>query len=167
MLVNDYNDDRPNWREIDRNKDKSGFYGRRDKKDKGEGGVQEGPKDRWQAGKVKEAVDRIFKGKKGTIEHDKMFKKLHQSYGSGMFLKHVMAYVEKYGLPDDAPSLLLILDAKDQSISLNAAGKLQQVFPTLSQQQKDDVLRKLSIVAMSDKSREVRLKAEEVMGELE
>jgi hypothetical protein len=164
--MNNYDDDRPNWREIDRNKDKSGFYGRRDKKEKGESGVQEGPKDRWQAGKVKEAIDRIFKGEKGTIEHDKFFRKLHQSYGSKTFLKHALAYVEKYGLPDDAPTLLLIFDAKDQAISLDAIEKLQKIYPTLSQQHKDDVLRKLSIVAMTDKSKEVRLKAEEAMGEL-
>lgn len=164
--MNDYDDDRPNWREIDRNKDKSGFYGRRDKKEKGEGRVQEGPKDRWQAGKVKEAVDRIFKGEKGTVEHDKFFRKLHQSYGSGTFLKHVTAYVEKYGLPDDAPTLLLVFDAKDRTISLDAIEKLQKIYPTLSQQHKDDALRKLSIIAMTDKSKEVRLKAEEAMGEL-
>jgi hypothetical protein len=117
-------------------------------------------------GKVKEAIDRIFKGKKGTIEHDKFFKRLHQSYGSGTFLKHVTAYVEKYGLPDDAPTLLLVFDAKDQAISLDAIGKLQEIYPTLSQQHKDDVLRKLSIVAMTDKSKEVRLKAEEIRGDL-
>ena len=165
--MSDYDDDRPNWREIDRNKDKSGFYGRQEKKERREGGTKEGPKNRWQEGKVKEAIDRIFMGKKGTIEHDKLFKKLHQSYGMGTFPKHVMAYMEKYGLPDDAPTLLLILDAKNQTISLDSIGKLQLIYATLSEQQKGDVLRKLSIVAMIDKSREVRLKAEEVKGELE
>jgi hypothetical protein len=164
--VSDYDDDRPNWREIDRNKDKSGFYGRQEKKERREGEAKEGPKDRWQTGKVKEAIDRIFMGKKGTIEHDKLFKKLHQSYGMGTFLKHVMAYIEKYGLPDDTPTLLLLLDTKDRSISLDAIGKLQEIYVTLTQQQKDDALRKLSIVAMTGKSREVRLRAEEVMGEL-
>ena len=164
--MSDYDDDRPNWREIDRNKDRSGFYGRQEKKERGEGRVQEGPKDRWQAGKVKEAIDRIFMGKKGTIEHDKAFKKLHQSYGSGTFLKHVMSYIEKYGIPDDAPTLLLVLDAKDQHISLDAIEKVREIFAALPQQHKDDVLRKLSIVAMTDKSREVRLKAEEAIGEL-
>lgn len=164
--MSDYDDDKPNWREIDRNKDKSGFYGRKEKKEGDEGRAKEGPKDRWQAGKVKEAIDRIFMGKKGTIEHAKLFKKVHQSYGKGTFLKHVMAYMEKYGLPDDAPTLLLVIDVKDQPISFDAMGKLQAIYQTLSQQQKDDVLRKFSIVAMTGKSREVRLKAEDVMGEL-
>jgi hypothetical protein len=164
--VSDYDDDRPDWRQIDRNKDKSGFYGRQEKKERREDGVKEAPRDRWQTGKVKEAIDRIFMGKKGTIEHDKLFKKVHQSYGMGTFLKHVMAYMEKYGLPEDTPTLLLLVDTKDQSISLDAIGKLQEIYPTLPQQQKDDALRKLSIVAMTGKSREVRLKAEEVIEEL-
>ena len=164
--MSDYDDDKPNWREIDRNKDKSGFYGRQEKKERREDGDKEGPRDRWQTGKVKEAIDRIFMGKKGTIEHAKLFKKVHQSYGMGTFLKHVMAYMEKYGLPDDAPTLLLLLDTKDKSISLDAIGKLQEIYPTLPQQHKDDALRKLSIVAMTGKSKEVRLRAEEVMGEL-
>lgn len=164
--MSDYDDDKPNWREIDRNKDKSGFYGRKEKKDKGEGGVQEKPKDRWQAGRVQEALDRLFMGKKGTLEHDKLFKKVHQSYGSGTFLKHVSKYIESYGLPDDASTLLLVLDTKDQTITLNTIGKLGEIYAKLPQQQKDDTLRKLSIIAMTDKSKEVRLKAEETIGDL-
>jgi hypothetical protein len=77
-----------------------------------------------------------------------------------------MAYMEKFGLPDDAPTLLLVLDTKDQSISLDAIGKLQEIYSTLPQQHKDDALRKLSIIAMTHKSREVRLKAEEAKEEL-
>lgn len=164
--MSDYDDDKPNWREIDRNKDKSGFYGRKEKKVKGEEGAKERPKDRWQTGRVQEALDRIFLGKKGTLEHDKLYKKVHQSYGLGTFLKHVTNYIESYGLPEDAPTLLLILDTKDQATTLNAIGKLREVYAKLPQQQKDDTLRKLSIVAMSDKSKAVRLKAEEIMGEL-
>ena len=98
--------------------------------------------------------------------HDKLYKKVHQSYGLGTFLKHVTNYIESYGLPEDAPTLLLILDTKDQATTLSTIGKLREIYPKLPQQQKDDTLRKLSIVAMSDKSKEVRLKAEEIMGEL-
>jgi hypothetical protein len=164
--MSDYDDDKPNWRELDRQRDKSGFYGRHEKKEKGEGASRDKPKDRWQTGKVKEAIDRIFMGKKGTLEHDKLYKKLHQSYGMGTFGRHVLAYIEKFGVPDDAPTLLLIFDAKDPGISLRAIEKLHEVFPALSQEHKDDVLRKLSIVAQTDRSREVRMRAEELIGEL-
>jgi hypothetical protein len=164
--MSNYDDDRPNWREIDRNKDKSGFYGRQDKGEKKEGGVREGPKDRWQSGRVKEALDRLFMGKKGTIEHNKLYKKVHQSYGSGTFLRNVIKYIEQYGLPDDAPTLLLVFDTRDKDIILSTIDKLKEIYAKLPQPQKDDVLRKLSIVAMSDRSKEIRLKAEEILEEL-
>ncbi len=164
--MSDYDDEKPSWRELDRQRDKSGFYGRHEKKEKGEGASSDKPKDRWQTGKVKEAIDRIFMGKKGTLEHDKLYKKLHQSYGMGTFARHVSTYIEKFGIPDDAPTLLLIFDAKDPRISLGAIEKLHEVYPALSQEHKDDVLRKLSIVAQTDRSRDVRMRAEELMGEL-
>ena len=164
--MGDYDDDRPNWRELDRQRDKSSFYGRQEKKEKGEHASRDKPKDRWQTGKVKEAIDRIFMGKKGTLEHDKLFKKLHQSYGMGTFPKHVSVYMEKYGIPDDAPTLLLVLDAKNQTISLSAIEKLREIYPALSQEHKDDVMRKLSIIAQTDRSKEVRMQAEELIEEL-
>jgi hypothetical protein len=159
----DYDDDnKPDWREIDRRREKSGFYGRQEKGEK-----KERPKDRWQAGRVKNALDRLFMGEKGTVEHDKMFGKLHASYGSGTFLKHVTAYIDKYGLPDDSATLLLILDTKDEKIILDALGKLQELYGSLASRQKDDVKRKISILAMADRSREVRKKATEVMAGME
>ena len=163
----DYDDDRPNWREIDRKRERSRFYGRQQEKTSPDGErLQEGPRDRWQSGRMKEAIDRIFEGKKGTVDHDKAFRKLHQSYGSNSFLKNVNNYIEKYGLPDDAPTLLLMLDGKDPKIMLDVMEKIREVFPSLQQGQKDDALRKLSILAMSDRSKEVRSKAEEMNEEL-
>lgn len=157
----DYDDERPNWRELDRKKDRSGFYGRQEKGEKG--AKKEGPKNRWQAGRVKDALDRLFLGEKGTPEHDKLFNKLHSSYGSTTFLKHVKAYLEKYGLPDDSPTLLLLLDSKDEGIVTGTIEKLSGLYNTLQARQQEDVRRKLSILAMADKSKEVRGKAGEVL----
>ncbi len=165
--MSDYDDDRPNWRELDRNRDKSRFYGRQEKRERREGEAKEGPKDRWQSGRVQEALDRLFMGKKGTVDHDKLYKKVHQSYGSESFLRNVAKYIEQYGIPDDTATLLLMLDCKDQSISLAVINKLVELYATLPQGQKDDISRKLSIAAMSDKSKEVRLRAEEALGELD
>jgi len=164
--VSDYDDDRPNWRELDRNRDKSKFYGRQENKEKKEG-ARLAERDRWQSGRVHDALDRLFMGKKGTVDHDKLFKKVHQSYGSDSFLRNVTRYIEKYGMPDDTATLLLMLDCKDQSIILNVIDKLSASYAGLTQGQKDDVLRKLSIVAMSEKSRDVRVRAEDAMGDLE
>jgi len=156
-------EDRPDWREIDRRKDKSKQYGRQDK-DKGE--RKEKPQNRWQAGRVKEALDRLFMGQKGTVEHDKLYTRMHSSYGSGKFAVHVRQYIEKYGLPDDVSSLLLILDTKERDIVLMAISKLNEVFAGLPLRQKQDINRKLSIIAMTDKDKELRLAAREALDQM-
>lgn len=93
--MSDY-DDRPDWRELDRRRDKSKLYGRIEEK----GQKKERPKDRYQTGRVKEALDRLFMGKKGTIEHEKLYNKIHSTYGSNRFISTVRKYIEEYGLPD-------------------------------------------------------------------
>jgi len=159
--MGDYDDERPDWREIDRKKDRSRYIGRGEKRQK-----KEGHKDRWQEGRVKEALDRLFMGKKGTVEHDKLYRKVHDSYGSERFLVNVKKYIENYGLPDDASTLILILDTKEQGIIIQTIEKLKEIYPALSDRQKEDVKRKLSIIAITDRSREVKSKAEEVMREI-
>ena len=162
-IMADYDDERPDWRELDRRKDRSGFYGRQEKGEKG--AKREGPKNRWQSGRVKEALDRLFLGDKGTPEHDKLFSKLHNSYGSGTFLKHVNTYMGKYGLPDDAPTLLLILDTKDEGIVAATIEKLKGLYSLLQARQKEDVRRKLSILSMADRSQKIREQAGEALEE--
>lgn len=160
----DYDDERPDWRELDRRKDRSGFYGRQEKGEKG--AKKEGPKDRWQSGRVKNALDRIFLGDKGTPEHDKLYNRLHSAYGSESFLRHVNTYIKKYGLPDDAPTLLLILDTKDEGIAAETIEKLKAIYGSLQARQSEDVRRKLSILAMTDRSQKIREQAAEVLEEL-
>jgi hypothetical protein len=157
----DYDDDRPDWREIDRKRDRSGGGGRSSKEEK-----KERPTDRWNAGRQKEALDRLFMGKKGTIEYDKAFRKLNNAYGSERFAKTARAYFEEYGPPDDAPTLILVLDSKDNEIIEKVFEKFKTVYPGLSDRHKDDVVRKLSIMALTDRSKEVRIKADELMKEL-
>ena len=94
--MGDY-DDRPDWRELDRRRDKSKLYGRIEEK----GQKKERPKDRYQTGRVKEALDRLFMGKKGTVEHEKLYNKIHSSYGSNRFVSTVRKYIGEYGLPDE------------------------------------------------------------------
>lgn len=159
--MSDY-DERPSWREIDKKREKSTHYDR----GKTEGEKREVPRDRWQSGRVKEALDRIFEGKKGTIEHDKLYNKLHSAYGSARFLKAVQNYIEKYGLPDDFSTLILVVDAKNESIVVHAIEKLKEVFSGLTDRQKEDMRRKLSIMAMSDPSRNVRISAQDAIDAL-
>lgn len=157
--MSDY-DDRPDWREIDRRKDKSRHYGRTEEKGQAR---QKPDASRWETGRRKEALDRLFKGEKGTLEHDRLFNKIHKSYGTGSFLANVKAYVDKYGMPDDAPTLMLILDSGDKGLIIRAIDKLREIFDKLTDREKDDVKRKLSIIKMTDRSPDVREKAEEAL----
>jgi hypothetical protein len=160
--MGDYDDEKPDWRELDRRRDKSRQYGRQDKEAK-----KELPKDRWNVARRKEALDRLFMGEKGTVEHDKMFNKIHKSYGTASFLANVKKYIEKYGTPDDISTLLLVLDTKEHDVIFGALDKIEKVFQGLSPRQKEDVRRKLSILKLTDKSAKVREKADEVLRALE
>lgn len=160
--MGDYDDEKPSWREIDKRRDKSRFYGREEAK----GEKKEGTGDRWKAGRTKEALDRLFLGEKGTLEHDKFFKKLHSTYGTNRFLGAVQRYIAKYGLPDDVATLILVLDVKEESIRTSIIEKFEEIFPHITDRQKEDVRRKLSIVALSDGSSHVRVRAQDALEEL-
>ena len=161
----DYDDDeRPDWRELDRRRDRSTFYGRQEK---GAGKKKEAPKDRWQQGRVKDALDRLFKGDKGTPEHDKLFARLHNAYGSEAFPKQAEKYIAKFGLPDDIPTLILFIDLKESDICMATLEKLLEIYPALQSRQQEDVKRKISIAAMVHRIKEVRVRASEIIEELE
>ncbi|MCX8110177.1 MAG: hypothetical protein N3D15_02880 [Syntrophorhabdaceae bacterium] len=157
--MSDY-DDRPNWREIDRKKDKSRHYGRAEEK----GQTKHRPDaNRWEIGRRKEALDRLFKGEKGTLEHDKLLNKIHKAYGTNSFIASIKAYADKYGVPEDFSTLMLFLDSGDQGYIIMAVDKLREVLDNLSNRQREDVKRKLSIIRMTHKSNDIREKAEEFL----
>jgi hypothetical protein len=60
-------------------------------------------------------------------------------------------------------ALLLILDTKEQDIVCGGIGKLKELYSSLTSRQQEDIRRKLSILAMTDKSREVRAVAGEAL----
>lgn len=157
--MGDYDDERPDWRELDRRRDRSKLYGRIEEK----GEKKEKPKDRWQAGRTREALDRLFMGEKGTVEHDKMYNRIHSTYGTTRFVTAVRKYMEKYGIPNDPSALLLILDTREEDIVCEGIRTLEGIYGSLSTRQQEDVRRKLSILAMTDKSREVRNRAEQAL----
>ena len=162
--MSDYdNDERPSWREIDKKRDRSAHV-RQEKKEKG-GGGRPGA-DRYEQGRYKEALEKLFQGKKGTLEYQKLHSKIHKSYGSSTFLAHVQKFTQAYGLPEDVSTLLLILDTKDPATTLMAIDKLKEVCATASAREKEDIRRKLSIMSVTDRSGEVKERAREVAEEL-
>ncbi len=162
--MSDYDDDeRPSWRDIDKRRDRSAHV-RQEKKER-PGGGRPGA-GRYEQGRYKEALEKLFQGKKGTLEYQKLYNKIHKSYGSSTFLAHVQRFIQAYGLPEDVSTLLLILDTKDSATMLTAIDKLKEVFAGATAREKEDIRRKLSIIGMTDKSGDVRERAREVAEEL-
>ena len=163
-MSKDYdNDERPSWRDIDKKRDRSAHVSQ-DKKER-PGGGRPGA-DRYEQGRYKEALEKLFQGKKGTLEYQKLYNKIHKSYGSTTFLKHVQNFTQAYGLPEDVSTLLLILDTKDPATMLTAIDKLKEVFAGATAREKEDIRRKLSIIGMTDRSGDVKERAREVAEEL-
>jgi hypothetical protein len=153
-------DERPSWRDVDKKRDGSSHV----RTPKGE--RKEKPPDRWQAGRTKKALELLFQGDKGTIEHEKLYGRIHKMYGTDFFLPSVQKYIEKFGPPDDPSTLILILDTKDADIIGLTFKKLVAVYPAASDREKEDIRRKISIMAMTDKSRQIRLLASDILEEL-
>lgn len=160
--MGDYDDERerPSWREIDRLRDRSRHVRREEKRERKE------RFDRWKSGRAKEALERLLKGEKGTLEHDKLLNKIHVSYGTEGFVKAVKDYVKKYGMPDDPSTLILIMDTKDDEIVSGAMEKLREIYGELKENLKEDARRKVSILRMSSKSSTIREKAQEFLESL-
>lgn len=159
--MGDYDDDeRPSWREIDKRRDRSSHVSGQKKEKK------ETLQDRWNTGRQREALDRLFMGEKGTPEHDKLYNNIHKAYGTNRFPGAVQRYIDKFGPPDDVSTLLLLLGSKDSGLILLAIEKLQEICPKITQREKEDARRKLSMLALTDKSIDVKERAAEVADEL-
>jgi hypothetical protein len=78
----------------------------------------------------------------------------------------VKNYIEAYGPPDDMSTLLLLLDSKDESIMELTMIKLKTIYEGLSAREKEDVRRKLSILALTDRSIDIRETASEILEDL-
>jgi hypothetical protein len=155
------NDEKPSWRDIDKKRDKGSYSSSDEKKKTSKPGAN-----RWNTGRHKQALSMLFKGDKGTIEHTKMFTKVHKSYGTPSFLSTIQSYIEKFGPPDDMSTLLLLLDSKDGSIMTLAMEKLQQIYDDLTTREKEDIRRKISIVALTDRSVDLRESASGILDDL-
>jgi hypothetical protein len=161
MTNYDNDDERPSWREIDKKRDRSAHVDHKEK------GTAERPgAGRWDTGRQKQALEKLLKGDKGTIEHDKLHNRIHKSYGMSTFLTAVKNYIETYGPPDDMSTLLLLLDSKDESIMELTMIKLKTIYGGLSVREKEDVRRKLSILALTDRSIDIRETASEILEDL-
>ncbi len=121
----DYERERPSWREIDAGRDRSRHVERER--------APRGPRAKAQAERERRAAlaeaERLFAGKKGTPEHAKAQAALHAHYGTAKFVPTARKYLKEYGLPDDWGTLMLLLDFPEAEVVGAALGKLGRLYP--------------------------------------
>jgi hypothetical protein len=159
-MTSDY-DDKPDWREIDRRKDKSNHTSSEQSEQK-----PSTEKSKWAQKMYMKEIQNLFKGKKGTKEHSAALEEIHQKAGTKKFNTVVKKYIKEYGLPDDWSTLFLFLDYKDMKIIIQSLSKLTEMVHDEPLTIKEGFKSKLSIIAMTTPHEDLREAAEEALSEL-
>jgi len=159
-MTSDY-DDKPNWREIDRKKDRSKHMASEPSESK-----PPSEKNKWVQKMYMKEIENLFKGKKGSKEHSTALDELHQKAGTKKFNTAVKKYIKEYGLPDEWSTLFLFLDYKDTKVVIQAISKLKDMVDEEPLTIKEGFKSKLSIIAMTTSLDELREAAEEALSDL-
>ena len=141
--------EKPNWREIDRRRDRSRHV-RRDEPSRQDKSLRSS----WAKEQYLKEVDKLFQGPKGGKEHKAAIDAIHRHYGTSKFGSSVRKYLKKYGLPDDWGTLMLVLDYKDDKVLVQVIERLQALAPertVVERQGFKDKLEILSLTASSSK----------------
>ncbi|MBM4309432.1 MAG: hypothetical protein FJ119_00575 [Deltaproteobacteria bacterium] len=149
-------DEKPSWRDIDRQRDKSSHTGRDTDAQR-----PKSPKKEWAQKMYLKEIENLFKGKKATPEHAVALNEIHLRAGTKKFNTAVKKYVKEYGLPDDWSTLFLLLDYKDVKIVRQSVEKLVRIMDEEPLNKKEGLKSKLSIMAMTAEDDDVREIAQE------
>lgn len=155
----DYERERPSWRDIDKMRDKSAHV-EREKRPRGHKAKERAERERKAA---LAAAERLFAGKKATPEHDKALAALHSHYGTSKFLATARKYLKDYGLPDDWGSLILILDYPEAAVVAGALERLAPLYPEAGVTKQMGLKAKVETLALVAKDAGIRQVAEEFL----
>jgi hypothetical protein len=153
--------EKPSWREIDRKRDRS-RHASRDEHSRSEKSLRS----TWAKEQYLKEMDKLFQGKKGSKEHKAALNAIHNHYGTGKFASSVRKYLEKYGIPDDWSTLMLLLDYKDDEVLVQVMGALKEIAPERSRVERQGFKDKLEILAITASSSTIISLAEKVSREL-
>lgn len=161
-MNHDYNDndenEKQNWRDIDRKKDKSKHVS----EDVQEDAYKSTRKDWMQKMYMKE-IDNLFKGKKSSKEHAEALNEIHERAGTRKFNTVVKKYVKEYGLPDDWSTLFLLLDYKEIRVVKKTVLALVELSKEETLTRKEGLRSKLNIMSMTAKEESLKDFLEEVL----
>ena len=153
--------EKPNWREIDRKRDRSRHVSR-DRSSRQEKSLRS----TWAKEQYLKEMDRLFQGEKGGKEHKTALNAIHNHYGTSKFAASVRKYLKQYGIPDDWSTLMLLLDYKDDEVLVQVIEVLKEVAPERSPLEMEGFKNKLEILAITASSSKIISLAETVLEEL-
>jgi hypothetical protein len=153
--------EKPSWRDIDRKRDRSRHVSR-DEHSRSAKSLQS----TWAKEQYLKKVDKLFQGEKGSKEHKAALNAIHNNYGTGKFASSVKKYLEKYGIPDDWSTLMLLLDYKNDEVLVQVIEALKDMAPERSRVERQGFKDKLEILAITASSSTIISLAEKVSREL-
>ena len=153
--------EKPNWREIDRKRDRS-RHASRDKSSRQEKSLRS----TWAKEQYMKEMDKLFQGEKGGKEHKTALNAIHNHYGTSRFAASVRRYLKKYGIPDDWSTLMLLLDYKDDEVIAQVIEALKAFAPDRSPVEREGFKNKLEILSITASSSQIISLVESVLKEL-
>lgn len=152
------------WREVDKLKDQSGLAKLRKKREKAE--RTESPLlDETKKKSYLKELEKLFQ-EKTSKEKEEALKRLHQRAGQRDFKKLALEFVEKFGIPTDAMTLLLFLDSKEKELILRVIEFIKENFSLFSKEDLDALISKLKTLRYTVTDPAVAFKVEKVLKEL-
>ena len=153
--------EKPSWRDIDRKRDRSRHVSRDE-----QSSSEKSLRSTWAKEQYLKEVDKLFQGKKGSKEHKAALNAIHNHYGTSKFASSVKKYLEKYGIPDDWSTLMLLLDYKDDEVLVQVIETLKDNAPERSRVERQGFKDKLEILTITASSSTIISLAEKVSREL-
>ena len=153
--------EKPSWRDVDRKRDRSRHVSR-DEQSRSEKSLRSS----WAKEQYLKEMDKLFQGKKGSKEHKAALNAIHNNYGTSKFSSSVKKYLEKYGIPDDWSTLMLLLDYKNNEVLVQVIEALKDNAPERSRVERQGFRDKLEILAITASSSTIISLAEKVSREL-
>ena len=155
-----YERERPSWREIDRLRD-----GNR------QGGGESKPQSsRKQQEKIRQEAlkqaEALFAGKQLRPEYKKAMAKLEDQRATPQFLATAEKFLQEFGLPEDWRGLMLFLDYSDPALIAEAMTRLQQMASSQSMTELQGLKGKLRTLSLTSRFLEIKEEAAEILENL-
>jgi hypothetical protein len=153
--------ERPNWREIDRRRDRSRHSSgeRRSRK-------EQTLRSTWAKQQYLKEADKLFQGVKGRKDHKAALDAIHRTYGTSRFAASVKKYLSAYGLPAEWGTLMLFLDYKDDRVVAETVEALKLLASERTAVEREGFKNKLEILTLTAPSTAIASLAEAALREL-